>query len=140
MSEEKLLHAVADTAAAGHSTLTAALPLAAGKELCAALEQQLREYSAFLAEACRLLAEAGLRQPAANRPRLGSFFVLQVKAMGNEADRQLTALLLQGLHDSVVQLTAALNALPDTGSGIIRLARRLLTSEQGCYREWMQFL
>ena len=138
--EHRLLRTVADTAAAGHSTLTAALPLANAREFGAALEEQLQAYSVFLAEACRLLAEEGLRQPAANRSRLGSFFVLQVKSMGEDADRQLAALLLQGVHDSVMTLTAQLNALGAHDSSAVRLARRLLGSEEACYRAWKRFL
>lgn len=138
--EHRLLRTVADTAAAGHSTLTAALPLAAAREFYAALEEQLQAYSTFLAEACRLLAAEGLRQPAAGRSRLGSFFVLQVKSMGGEADRQLAALLLQGVHDSVMTLTAQLNALGGIDGEAVRLARRLLGSEEICYRTWKQFL
>ncbi len=139
--DHRLLHTVAESAAGGHATLVAALPLATAQTMVQALQEQLEAYSRLLAEVGRQLIAAGLRQPAVNRSRLGSFFVLQVKAMGAEADRRLAELLLQGLHDSVVQLTAAVNAsqAPQEAPEQ-RLARRLLRSEERCYREWKRFL
>ncbi len=136
----RLLSETAELAASGHATMTAALPLTSAP-LHDALAAQQQAYSRLLAEACRLLAAAGERLPAANRSRLGSFFVLHVKALGEKADSELAALLLQGIHDSVVALTALLHALalpenlPES-----RLARALLAVEEDCYQAWKRFL
>ncbi len=137
----RLLNETAGLAASGHATMTAALPLASAPPLQDALAAQQQVYSRLLAEACRLLAAAGERLPAANRSRLGSFFVLHVKALGEKADSELTALLLQGIHDSVVALTALLHtlALPEDLPES-RLARELLAAEETCYQAWKRFL
>jgi hypothetical protein len=137
----QLLEKTAELAGGGHAAMTAALPLVHGAALRRAVSEQQQVYSLLLAEASRLLAAAGQRPPAANRSRLGSFFVLQVKAMGEQEDRALTALLLQGIHDSVVSLTGLLHALAlpeDLPESI--LAKELLAAEERCYQAWKCFL
>ena len=137
----QLLSTAAQLAGGGHATMVAALPLAHAEALCSAIAAQQQVYSRLFAEACRLLAKAGQRQPAANRSRLGSFFVLHVKSLGEQADRELAALLLQGIHDSVMELTGLLHALklpqelPEC-----RLACSLLAAEEQCYQAWKRFL
>lgn len=137
----RLLDRLAELAGGGHATMIAALPLAHGTGFRRAIAEQQQVYSRLLAEVCRLLAAAGQRQPAVNRSRLGSFFVLQVKAMGEQADRQLSALLLQGIHDSVVDLTGLLHtlALPEALPECV-LAKELLAEEERCYQAWKRFL
>ena len=72
----QLLEKTAELAGGGHAAMTAALPLVHGAALRRAVSEQQQVYSLLLAEASRLLAAAGQRPPAANRSRLGSFFVL----------------------------------------------------------------
>ena len=137
----QLLEKTAELASSGHAALTAALPLIRDGALYRAATQQLQVYSCLLEQASRLLAAAGQRPPQQNRSRLGSYFVLQVKALGAQADRQLTALLLQGIHDSVIGLTGLLHglALPEDLPESI-LANALLAAEERCYRQWKRFL
>lgn len=137
----QLLEKTAELAGSGHAALTAALPLIRGGALYRAAAEQQQVYSRLLAQASGQLAAAGQRPPLSNRSRLGSYFVLQVKALGEQADRQLTALLLQGIHDSVIGLTAMLHALalPEELPECV-LARRLLAAEEKCYRQWKRFL
>ena len=137
----QLLEKTAELASSGHAALTAALPLIRDGSLYRAAEAQLQVYSRLLEQTGRLLAAAGQRPPLQNRSRLGSYFVLQVKALGAQADRQLTALLLQGIHDSVIDLTGMLHslALPKELPECV-LAGRLLAAEERCYRQWKRFL
>lgn len=139
--DARLLDAISHAAETGRNTLLAVRPLTGNAALRSSIDIQMKEYGAVMSAAHAALRHTGGTVPAqSNLTRLGTFFLMRTKTLGDKSTRTLAELLLQGLHDGVVDLTETTRDCPDAGAAAQTLAQRLLIGEQRSYEEWKSYL
>lgn len=110
------------------------------KKIAKIIHEQKREYEEILEDTKKILIKYGAKEE-----EIGKLKELSSKAMAsvmtmNKTDQEIAKLMMEGNQKGVVEITTLLNQYQGDDEEILKLAKRLLATEEHNREEFKQYL
>lgn len=140
-SDKELLQYVAKNTEMGIHSIEQLMQLVKDQEFLQVLQQQRREYQEIYDEATHKLKSHGEDlNKVSPMAKWSSYVMMHVQNWKDDSLSALAEMMMKGSNNGIIEITKHLNECDQADGDIVRLAKRLLKTEQNNVEQLKPFL